>query len=106
MILLIVGLIVFVFNIPFGYWRANTKKFTLQWILAIHIPVLVIIALRFISGLGFEFITYPVLVGAFFGGQFLGKLLNKKFSKINNLNISSCIVMDVIRNYQLIFNKD
>jgi len=102
----IIGLIVLVFNIPFGYWRANTKKFSLQWILAIHLPVPVVIALRFISGIGFGFITYPVLVGAFFGGQILGKVLNKKLSKINFLTISSCIVMDVIRNYQLIFKKD
>ena len=98
----VIALIVFVFNIPFGYWRANTKKFSLQWVLAIHLPVPVIIALRLYSGFGFEFITYPVLVGAFFGGQIFGKYLNKSLSKNNNLNLSSCLVWDIVKNYQVL----
>jgi len=98
----IVALIVFVFNIPFGYWRANTKKFSLQWVLAIHLPVPVVIALRFLSGLGFQFITYPVLVSAFFGGQIFGKYLNKILSKNKNLKLSSCLVCDIVKNYQVL----
>lgn len=101
----IVALIVFVFNIPFGYWRTNAKKFSLQWILAIHLPVPVIIALRLLSGLGFEFITYPVLIGAFFGGQVFGKYLNKKLNKNENLKLSSCLVWDIVKNYQFILNN-
>ncbi len=99
----IVALIVLVFNIPFGYWRANTKKFSLQWILAIHLPVPVVIALRLLSGLGFEFITYPILVGAFFGGQYLGQYINKKLSKNKNIKLSSCLVWDIVKNYQKLF---
>ncbi len=100
----IVAVIVFVFNIPFGYWRANTKKFSLQWILAIHLPVPVVIALRLLSGLGFEFITYPVLVGAFFGGQFFGKYLFDKLSKKKKYKLSSCLVWDIVKNYQTLFD--
>jgi hypothetical protein len=67
-----VAIIVFLFNLPFGYWRAGVRRFSPQWILSIHAPVPFIIALRMFSGLGWRLITFPVLVGAFFGGQFLG----------------------------------
>ena len=99
----IVAFIVFLFNIPFGYWRANTKKFSLQWILAIHIPVPFVIALRLFSGLGFEFITYPVLVGAFFSGQIVGNYINKRFYRIETLKLSSCLIWDIVKNHQFFF---
>jgi hypothetical protein len=37
--LALIALLTFGVNLPFGYWRANVKKFSLHWILAIHIPV-------------------------------------------------------------------
>lgn len=64
--------IVFLINLPFGFWRASVPKFSRQWILAIHLPVPFVIALRIFSGLGWAFITFPVLIGAFFLGQFIG----------------------------------
>jgi hypothetical protein len=67
-----VALIVLLFNVPFGYWRASVRKFSPQWILSIHSPVPFIIALRILSGLGWRLITFPILIGAFFAGQFLG----------------------------------
>lgn len=96
--LLLVTLSVFVFNIPFGYWRANVKKFSLQWALAIHIPVPFIILLRIYSNIGFAFYTYPILVGAFFSGQFIGKILSDKRKRINKTSVTSCLVMDLFRN--------
>lgn len=68
----IVAIIVFVINLPFGYWRASVRKFSVQWILSIHLPVPLVIALRVFSGLGWQLITFPVLVGAFFAGQVVG----------------------------------
>ncbi len=41
----------------------------------IHLPVPLVIALRIFGGLGFHFITYPLLVGAFFAGQLAGSRL-------------------------------
>ena len=76
--LTIVALIVLLFNIPFGYWRALVKKFSLQWFLAVHLPVPFIIILRIYSGIGFAFYTYIFLVGAFFGGQQTGAFYRKK----------------------------
>jgi hypothetical protein len=67
-----VALLVFLINLPFGYWRASSKKFSRQWFLAVHLPVPLIIALRILSGLGWKLISFPVLVGAFFLGQFVG----------------------------------
>lgn len=68
----IVAIIVFVFNLPFGYWRASVRKFSVQWILSIHTPVPLVIALRIVSGLGWQLMTFPVVVGAFFAGQVVG----------------------------------
>ena len=68
----VVAAIVFLLNLPFGYWRAGTRRFSLPWILAVHLPVPVIIALRIYSGLGWQLVTFPVLISAFFLGQFTG----------------------------------
>ncbi len=95
--LLIIALIVFLMNVPFGYWRANVRKFSLQWALAIHIPVPFVILLRIYGDLGFSWETYPVMVGAFFGGQFAGKKLFEYWKKHLETELSSCLVMDVYR---------
>lgn len=71
-----VALLVLALNLPFGFWRAGVEKFSLHWFLAVHLPVPFVIALRFLSGLGWQLITFPVLVGAFFLGQFLGGRLH------------------------------
>jgi hypothetical protein len=71
----IAALAVLCVNLPFGYWRAGVRKFSLAWFLAVHLPVPAVIGIRFLSGLGFQPITYPVLVGAYFSGQILGARL-------------------------------
>jgi len=94
--LLIISLVVFVLNIPFGYWRANVTKFSLQWFLAIHLPVPIIVALRIFSDLGFAWFTYVFMVLAFFLGQKLGDIMLNKF-KVANKNVSSNLIMDLFR---------
>ncbi len=94
--LILIATSVYVLNIPFGYWRTNVKKFSLQWILAIHLPVPIIILLRIYSELGFELYTYPIIVGAFFLGQFSGKKLFLQMGK-HVLKLSSCLIMDYYR---------
>jgi len=95
-IMLVVSLIVYLINVPFGYWRSNVKAFSFQWFLAIHIPVPFIIALRILSGIGFAWYSYVFLVVAFFLGQKTGSLLIKKI-KSACLQTTSCLVMDVFR---------
>lgn len=79
--LLLVALAVFLINLPFGYWRARVPTRSRQWFLAIHLPVPLVIALRIFSGLGWQLVTFPVLVGAFFLGQLVGGKLNKLRAK-------------------------
>jgi hypothetical protein len=95
--LTLIALITFILNLPFGYWRANVRKFSLQWVLAIHIPVLLVILERIFSGLGFAFITYPVLVGSFFLGQYLGGKVHDLFVRKGICRYTSCMVMDFYR---------
>ncbi len=64
-------------NVPFGVWRDRSRKFSWQWILAIHLPVPFIVALRIFSGLGFQLYTFPIMIGAFFLGQYAGGKLNR-----------------------------
>ncbi|MBW2095860.1 MAG: hypothetical protein JRI80_13325 [Deltaproteobacteria bacterium] len=73
-----IAIAVFLLNLPFGFWRARTRKFSSSWFLAVHAPIPGVIALRIFSGLGWRFITFPVLVGAFFAGQLLGGLCCRK----------------------------
>lgn len=76
-----VAFTVLVLNLPFGFWRAGVKKFALPWFLAVHVPVPLVIALRLMSGIGWQIMTFPVLVGAFFLGQFLGGKLRLWWGK-------------------------
>lgn len=95
--LLLISLFVFLLNIPFGYWRANVPKFSIQWFLAIHVPVPFIVAMRYFSGLGFAWYSYVVLVLAFFLGQKAGGMLLKKWVG-ESKNVSSCLFKDIYRN--------
>lgn len=94
--LIIIATIVFLLNIPFGYWRANVQRFSTQWFLAIHLPVPFIVALRLLSGIGFAWHTYVFLVAAFFLGQQLGALVMRLVHQYCQQD-SSCLVMDLYR---------
>ncbi len=67
-----IALLVFILNLPFGYWRARTRKFSWQWILAIHLPVPGVVALRIYNGLGWQLASFLVLIASYFLGQFVG----------------------------------
>ncbi|MCK5068009.1 MAG: hypothetical protein KAR16_11240 [Bacteroidales bacterium] len=94
--LIIITILVFILNIPFGYWRANVSRFSTQWFLAIHIPVPFVVALRLLSGIGFSWYTYLFLVGGFFLGQLFGSRLMKWIHQHCHQE-SSCLVMDLFR---------
>jgi hypothetical protein len=71
--LTVVAFLVFAINLPFGYFRSKVRKFSFKWFLFIHLPIPLVVFLRIYSDIGFAFYTYPILVGAFFLGQFVGK---------------------------------
>ena len=70
--MLIIGLTLFtlLLNIPFGYMRSKSKKFSIQWILYIHLPVPLIIYMRHMAGISYYFI--PLMLAAAVFGQFTG----------------------------------
>jgi len=74
----LIAIIVLVLNIPFGYWRQGTRKFSLAWFLAVHLPVPLVATLRIKSGLGWHWNSFPVLVAAYFLGQFIGGRIRRR----------------------------
>ncbi len=70
-------LVVFLINLPFGYWRFKAARFSRQWMMAVHIPVPFVFLLRIFSGFGLSAI--PLLMLSFAAGQFAG-------GKIRNLD--------------------
>ena len=80
-----VAVIVFLINMPFGYWRGSVKKLSFKWFLAVHLPVPLVVVIRIYSNIGFQLITYPIIVGAFFLGQYAGAKLYKSRSAKNSM---------------------
>ena len=78
---LIVALLTFIVNIPFGYWRAKTKKLSKEWFLAVHLPVPLIVFFRLLMGVHLNIPTLVVFVIAFFLGQRFGIVINKLVEK-------------------------
>lgn len=72
------GLILFAvgINIPFGYLRQGTEKFTFAWYFYIHISIPLIIYLRIKSGFSWKFI--PLTLAGAFLGQLIGGRLRRK----------------------------
>ena len=67
--------VVFLINLPFGFWRASVRRLSLPWFLAIHAPVPLVAGVRVLTGLGWHLTTIPALAGAFFAGQWLGGIV-------------------------------
>jgi hypothetical protein len=76
-LLAVAGGIVIV-NLPFGFWRAGVRRFSVSWFAAVHLPVLPVAIMRHQAGLGWSLITFPFLVGAYFAGQYLGGALRRQ----------------------------
>ncbi|NWG29071.1 MAG: hypothetical protein HXY48_11130 [Ignavibacteriaceae bacterium] len=90
-------LFAFIINIPFGYWRSNVRKYSLQFFLAIHVPVALIILFRLLTGKGFEVETLFFTVPAFFFGQFAGSKIYSFRKHREAVPLTSCLVMDLVR---------
>ena len=70
--LYLLAVAVLLVNLPFGYWRAGTTRFSRPWFLAVHGPVPLVVALRLSWGIAWRLGNLPWLMGAYFLGQFLG----------------------------------
>jgi len=89
-------LAILIINIIFGYWRANTRRFSPQWIMAIHIPVPIAIGLRFLL-MGWNWPLIPAFVVDFAAGQYLGGQIRKPFSKQHGVRLSSWLFGDIVK---------
>jgi hypothetical protein len=67
-----VAVVVFLLNLPFGYIRSGFKKFSVPWFIAVHAGVPLVIGLRILTGAGWRLATFPLFVGAYAAGHFLG----------------------------------
>jgi len=59
-----------VLNIPFGYWRSKSRKYSFRWFLYIHLPIPLVFLGRVVSQIGFAYV--PVFVTAAVIGQIWG----------------------------------
>ena len=77
-ILLVVILGALAVNVPFGFWRAGVRKFSLPWFAAVHLSIPLVVGMRLFSGLGWHFYTFPPLIGAYVLGQYAGGALRRR----------------------------
>ena len=68
-------LIVFIINLPFGYLRNKSTKFSKRWMMAVHVPIPFVFLLRMSSGFGLNII--PLVIFADVAGQIMGGKIRK-----------------------------
>lgn len=70
MILVLLSAFALVLNLPFGYMRGGTRKFSFLWFLYIHLPIPFVIAMRLVAGFNYKVI--PLVLAASVIGQVIG----------------------------------
>ncbi|MEI6218426.1 MAG: hypothetical protein WCP86_05965 [bacterium] len=75
---LAVATLVALVNLPFGYWRASCRKFSVSWFASVHLPVILAIALRISLGIAFVLSTVSMFILAFISGQFVGGWIQRQ----------------------------
>ncbi len=69
-LIIIISIAALILNLPFGYLRAPTRKFSFLWFLYIHLPIPFIFVLRRSVGVGYQAI--PLLFIGAIAGQVIG----------------------------------
>jgi glycerol uptake facilitator-like aquaporin len=67
---ILIALLAFIINIPFGYLRNKSRKFSARWFLYVHLSIPLIIAARLLSHTDYRYI--PIFILAAVAGQILG----------------------------------
>lgn len=60
-------------NLPFGFLRSRVKKFSLKWMIYVHLPVPLIILARVFSQIEFHYVPL-FLIGGIIGQLCGGKI--------------------------------
>jgi hypothetical protein len=59
-------------NLPFGFMRSRVKKFSLKWMIYVHLPVPLVILARLFSQIEFHYIPLFIvggIIGQLCGGK-------------------------------------
>lgn len=75
MLLILLTLFAFVINLPFGWLRSKTKKFSFYWFLYIHLPIPFVIVFRLLAGFSLRIV--PIILAASILGQVVGARLDR-----------------------------
>ena len=70
-------------TLPFGFYRAYTRKLSLRWFLAIHLPVPLVFLARFEAHLSYTFIPFTCL--AFAAAQIVGSRIGRWWIRRNQI---------------------
>lgn len=72
------ALLVFAFgvNIPLGYLRETSRKFSLHWFVLIHLSIPFIVALRSMFGFGWPLIPFTLACAV--AGQLIGSRIRRR----------------------------
>lgn len=72
------GLLVFAFgvNLPLGYLRETSRKFSLRWFVLVHLSIPFIIILRLMLGFGWTIIPFTLACAV--GGQIAGGRIRRR----------------------------
>jgi len=68
--IIVLLIITYLINIPFGIVRKRYKKFSIGWFICIHAPIPIVAFIRISTQISFKFI--PILIAAAIAGQMTG----------------------------------
>jgi hypothetical protein len=68
--ILLLFVLTLLINLPFGFGRAKSKRYSFRWFLCIHLPIPVIFVMRTLSHVEMKYI--PIFAVAAVLGQFIG----------------------------------
>ena len=68
-LIILITLIGFILNLPFGYLRSKSKRYSLAWFSYIHLPIIFVIFLRLVTH------TSYIYIPLFFISSIMGQLM-------------------------------
>ncbi|PLX66102.1 MAG: hypothetical protein C0603_11850 [Denitrovibrio sp.] len=72
-------LVAFILNLPFGWLRTYTRKFSIAWAVCIHAPIPIVAFIRIYTHT--DWIYIPLFFIFSIAGQIVGSRLKNKISK-------------------------
>ena len=73
---LLIALVAFIANLPFGFLRTKYRRFSLGWFVCIHAPIPIVVALRLLTKTSYVFI--PIFLVTSIAGQLVGSKLSPR----------------------------